>query len=138
MIDIFGGLSSINTGIFVWTIVSLVLAIVGAIVGYILFIKPEKKLDNKYLAWAKDFFNFKKMLIEDLLKIFYAFIAIYITLSSFALIGVNFFGFLLYLIVGNLVARVSFEASLILIMIWKNTSDINKKMPAKAKEKESK
>ncbi len=125
---LFAGLSGYNTGVLVWTIVSLVLAIIGAIVGYFLFIKPEKKFDNKFVAWAKDFFSFKKMLIEDLLKIFYAFIAIYITLSSFALIGASFFGFILYLVVGNLVARVSFEASLILIMIWKNTNDINKKL----------
>lgn len=128
MEDLFSGLSSIDTGVFVWSIVSLVLAIVGAVVGYFLFIKPNKKQDNKFLAWAKDFFDFKKMLIEDLLKIFYAFIAIYITLSSFALIGVNFLGFILMLVIGNLVARVSFEASLILIMIWKNTNDINKKL----------
>ena len=135
---LFSGLSGYNTGIFVWTIVSLVLAIVGALVGYFLFLKPDKKQDNKFLEWIKDFFNFKKMLIEDLLKILYAFLAIYITLSSFALIGVNFFGFIIMLVVGNLIARVSLEASLILIMIWKNTNEINKKMGSKAKEKESK
>ena len=125
---LFAGLEGASTGFFVWTIVSLVLAIIGAVGGYFLFIKPDKKLGNKFLDWAKDFFSFKKMLIEDLLKIFYAFIAIYITLSSLALIGSNFFGFILYLVVGNLVARISFEASLILIMIWKNTNDINKKL----------
>lgn len=120
--------NGINTGDFVWTIVSLVLAIVGAIVGYFLFLKPDKKQDNKYLEWIKDFFNFKKMLIEDLLKIIYAFVAIFITLSSFALIRVSFFAFLIQLVAGNLIARVGFEASLILIMIWKNTNDINKKL----------
>ena len=117
-----------DTGVLVWAIVSLVLAIIGAIVGYFLFIKPDKKQDNKFLAWAKDFFSFKKMLIEDLLKIFYAFAAIYLTLFSFTLIGVNFLTFILTITLGNLVVRVMYEAALILIMIWKNTNDINKKM----------
>ena len=120
--------SYMNTGALIWAIVSIVLAIVGAIVGYFLFVKPDKKQDNKFLAWTKDFFSFKKMLIEDLLKIFYAFTAIYITLSSFGLIGTSFFGFILTLVFGNLIARVVYEASLILIMIWKNTNEINKKL----------
>ena len=125
---LFGTFSQYDTGVFVWCIISLVLAVIGAIFGYFLFIKPNKKFDNKWLSWLKDFFSFKKLLIEDLLKIFYAFIAIYITISSLALIGVDFLLFLVSLVVGNLIARIAFEASLIIIMIWKNTNDINKKM----------
>ena len=125
--------SGFNTGVLVWSIVSLILAIIGAIVGYFLFLKPDKKVDNKFLAWVKEFFNFKKMVIEDLLKIFYAFTAIFITLSSFSLISVSFFSFIMFLIFGNLLARITFEASLILIMIWKNTNDINKKIKKESK-----
>ena len=117
-----------STGVLIWTIVSLILAIIGALVGYFLFIKPDKKVDNKFLAWAKDFFSFKKMLIEDLLKIFYAFVALYLTLASFALISVSFLSFIFMITIGNLIARVIYESALILIMIWKNTNDINKKL----------
>ena len=118
-------------GIVIWSAVCLILAIIGAIAGYFLFIKPEKKQENKTLAWLKDFFSFKKMLIEDLLKICYAFLAIYITLVSFGFISLSFLLFLAWLIFGNLVARLIYEAALILIMIWKNTNEINKKMSQK-------
>ena len=68
------------------------------------------------------------MLIETILKIAYLFFAIYITLSSFALISYDFLYFVLYLVFGNIIARLIFEGMLILIMIWKNTSEINKKL----------
>lgn len=116
------------TGAAVWTIVSFILAIVGGLVVYFLFFKSDKKTSNKYLDWIKEFFNFKKMLIEDILKIVYVVLTIFITLMSFELITVNFIAFLLTLILGNLVLRIIFELSLIRIMIWKNTNEINKKL----------
>ena len=88
----------------------------------------DTKTDNKFLNWLKDFFNFKKMLIEDLLKVVYVISTIFITLFSFALIGSNFLGFLVMLILGNVILRLSFEGILLAIMIWKNTTEINKKM----------
>ena len=112
----------------IWLIVSLVLAIIGGVTVYFLFVKSDKKVENKNLEWIKNFLNFKKMLIEDLLKISYLILAIFITLYSFALIAVNFFGFVLVLTLGNLMLRLVYEASLVLIMIWKNTTEINKKL----------
>ena len=117
-----------TTGAAVWTIVSLVLALVGGIVIYFLFFKPDKKMPNKYLEWLKEFFNFKTMLIEDIVKISYLVLAIFITLVSFELITESFVAFLLTLILGNLLLRVAFELSLVAIMIWKNTNEINKKL----------
>ena len=68
------------------------------------------------------------MLIEDLLKTTYIVLAIFITLYSFALIAVNFLAFILTITLGNVILRLVYEASLILIMIWKNTNDINKSL----------
>ena len=62
------------------------------------------------------------------LKIAYIFVAIFLTLSSFALIGFSFFAFLGTLIGGNLIARVVFEAALMRVMIWKNTTEIKNKL----------
>ncbi len=112
----------------VWMIVAFVLSIIGAIIGYFLFIKPKCKVESKFVAWFHDFLNFKKMLIEDLLKIFYAFAFLLVTLGSFAYISASFLAFILMLTLGNLVVRVIYESALMLIMIWKNTNDINKKM----------
>lgn len=112
----------------VWSIISIVLAIVGGIIAYFLFLKSDKKFDNKFLLWLKDFADFKTMLIEPILKVTYLILAIFITLVSLGLIGKSFVGFILTLTLGNIVLRIIYEASLILLMIWKNTTEINKKM----------
>ena len=115
-------------GSIVWFIIAAVLAVIGGIVIYFLFVKSDKKENNKYLAWFKDFADFKKMLIEPILKITYLILAIFITLYSFGLIGVSFVAFLLTLVFGNLLLRLAYETTLILLMICKNTTEINKKM----------
>lgn len=116
------------SGSFVWTIVSVILAIIGGIAVYFLFLNKNQKLNNKFLIWLKDFLNFKNILIETLLKITYVILAIFITLTSFNLIGSNFVGFLLYLILGNIILRIAYEGTLMLVMIWKNTTEMNKKL----------
>ena len=111
----------------IWVIISFIVALVGCFLVYFLFVKKDGKEKNKYLAWLKSFLRFDNMLIETVLKIAYIFAAIFITLSSFALIGTSFLSFLLMLVFGNLITRIIYEFSLISIMIWKNTSEINKK-----------
>ena len=111
----------------VWVILSLILAIVGGIVVYFLFL--SKKNEGKFkgfLGWLYDFLSFKKMFLEALLKITYLIIAIYITLSSFALIEVSFLSFVFALVFGNLMIRIAYEFSLILLVICRNTTEIAK------------
>ena len=116
----------------IWLIVAFVLAIVGGILVYFLFLskKNEEKFTG-FVGWLYDFLSFKKMFLETLLKITYLIVAIYITLSSFAIIGSSFIGFLATLVIGNLVARVVYEFSLILLVICRNTTDISKKLSNK-------
>lgn len=123
----FGQTSGIINGV-AWTIVAAILSIIGGILLYVLFVNKKDKVENKYLAWIKEFLSFKKMLIEVILKVSYIIVAIFITLTSFNIISTSFLGFLLYLIIGNIIARLIYEGSLILLMIWKNTSEINKKI----------
>jgi len=122
--------SSVNSS--VWMIVSVILAIVGGILIYFLFLskKNEGKF-NGFVGWLYDFLSFKKMFMESLLKITYLIVALYITLSSFALIGTNFVLFLVTLIIGNVVARLVYEFSLLLLVICRNTTEINKKLSKK-------
>lgn len=124
----------------VWLIISVVLAIVGGLLVYFLFL--SKKNEGKFkgfVGWLYDFLSFKKMFMEALLKITYLIVAIYITLSSFAIIGSSFLGFLVYLIVGNLIARLVYEFSLILLVICRNTTEINKNLKGTTKsDKENK
>ena len=116
----------------VWIIVSIILAIIGGILIYFLFLskKNEGKF-NGFVGWLYDFLSFKKMFMEALLKITYLIVALYITLSSFALIGTSFIGFLAMLIIGNVVARLVYEFSLLLLVICRNTTEINKKLSKK-------
>lgn len=112
----------------VWMIVSLILAVIGCFVVYFLFVKKDIKTDNKFLAWLKSFLSFDIMLVEPILKIAYLFVVIFLTLSSFSLISESFLAFLMYLVFGNILARVLYEILLIKIMIWKNTNEIKKKL----------
>lgn len=123
-------------GTSVWIIVSLVLAIVGGILVYFLFLnrKNEGKFTG-FLGWLYDFLSFKRMFLEALLKITYLILAIYITLSSFALIGSSFLGFLSTLVVGNLVVRIIYEFSLLLLVICRNTTTIAKNISKKSEDK---
>lgn len=122
----------------VWMIVSIILAVVGGILIYFLFL--SKKNEGKFkgfAGWLYDFLSFKKMFMEALLKITYLILALYITLSSFALIGTNFIAFLSTLILGNVILRLVYEFSLLLLVICRNTTDISKKLSNK-KDKENK
>ena len=116
----------------VWIIVSIILAIIGGILIYFLFLskKNEGKF-NGFVGWLYDFLSFKKMFMEALLKITYLIVAIYITLSSFAFISTSFVLFLAMLIIGNVVARLVYEFSLLLLVICRNTTEINKKLSNK-------
>lgn len=112
----------------IWIIIAFVLAIIGAFLVYFLFVKSKNKFDNKFVAWLRQFLDFQSMLIETIMKIAYIFVALFITLGSFALISTSFVSFLLMLTLGNIMARVIYEFVMIQISIWQNTRDINKKM----------
>ena len=122
------GMGNFGMGGAIWLIVALILSLIGCFVIYFLFVKKDNKISNKFLLWIRDFLRFDKMLIETILKITYIFAALFITLGSFAVIGTSFLTFLLTLVFGNILARVIYEASLIIIMIWKNTTEIKKNM----------
>ncbi len=118
----------LNRGSEAWSAIAIILAITGAILTYFLFIKSDKKYGQKFVDWLRNFLNFEEMIIEPILKMSYIFFAIFITLTSFNFISYSFPYFLIYLIGGNLLVRVAYESIMVLIGIWKNTKEINKKM----------
>ena len=133
------GYNSSTSGAMIWMIISLVLAIIGGICLYFtVFGKANENKFTGFMKWLYDFVTFKKMMLESLLRVLYIIIAIYITLSSFALISTSFVGFLGMLILGNLIARITFEFSLVLLTICKNTTEINSKMKAEVKTTKTK
>lgn len=120
--------ASTGLGALIWIIIALVLSLAGCFVIYFLFVNKDVKTKSKFVLWVQEFLRFNKMLIEPILKIAYIFGALFLTLGSFALIGTSFVSFLATLIGGNIILRIIYEFSMILIMLWKNTADINKKL----------
>lgn len=110
----------------IWGIIALVLAIIGGILVYFLFVKAKTEPKNKFLKWLKDFLAFKTMWIEAILKVLYYILTIYCVLVSFALISVSFISFLAVLVLGPILIRVLYEFTMMVIMIWRNTTDIAK------------
>ena len=119
---------SLSGGEAIWTLVSFIVALIGCFVVYFVFVAKKEEPKQKFLAWMKSFLSFDKMLIEVIIKIAYIFAALFITLFSFALIGTSFLLFLLVLVFGNLITRIIYEAIIMRIMIWKNTTEIKNKL----------
>ncbi len=118
----------------IWTIVSLILAIIGGVLVYFLFVKGKNLKLSPTLKKIRDLLDFKVMLIEPILKIVYLISTIFVILVSFSAISQNFLLFLLILILGPVFIRLIYEASLMLVMIWKNTKQISENTTPKAKE----
>lgn len=111
-----------------WLVVSAVLAIIGGIVAYFLFISKKKDNFSGFLAWLHDFLNFKVYFIDMFLKTLYVICTIYITLGSFSLIGSSVAAFFLMLIMGNVMLRVGYEFILMFLTLVNNTTEINSKL----------
>ena len=127
----------VDTG--VWAIVSLLVALCAGIVLYFTFLNPKNA--EHYTGTTKkiyDFLSFKVMSLETILKICYLVVAIYITISSFSLISTSFIEFLLVLFLGNIVVRLIFEGSLLILMIHKELVEVNSKLSKDKKPKEEK
>ena len=121
-------------GIGIWGIIAFVLAIVGGILVYFLFVKAKAEPKGKFAKWLKDFLSFKVMWIEPILKVVYYIATIFIILFSFSYLslgGTGFLMFILSLILGPIIIRIFYEMTMMFIMIWRNTRDIAEKVAKK-------
>lgn len=111
------------------TVILFLIALVGGICAYLMFVKSDEEPKDPRLLKLKEFLSFKKMIIEGLLKATYIIFALFITLYSFLImIDTSFITGLMLLILLNVMLRIGYEASLIVLLIWRNTSDISKKL----------
>ncbi|MBQ6313722.1 hypothetical protein IJI29_02640 [Candidatus Saccharibacteria bacterium] len=130
------GAANTLEGIGVWTIIAAIIAIVGGILIYFLFINAKTSPKGGFAKWLKDFLSFKILWIKPILKIAYCVATIFAILFSFNYLamfeylgGMALVYFLLMLIVVPIALRVAYEAALIFVGIWENTKTIagNKK-----------
>lgn len=110
----------------IWGVIAFILAIIGGILVYFLFVNAKTTPKNKFLIWLKDFLAFKTMWIEAIAKVLYYISTIYLILFSFALISTSFLSFILTLVLGPIIIRILYEVFVMFIMIWRNTADIAK------------
>lgn len=115
------------------TVILFLIALVGGTCAYLMFVKSNEEPKDRRLVKLKEFLSFKKMIIEGLLKVTYIVFALFITLYSFQImVGTSFITGLMLLILLNIMLRIGYEASLIVLLIWRNTSDINNKKLGKS------
>ena len=129
-----------STGI--WLIIAAILAVIGGILVYFLFVRSKTTPKGKFLNWLKDFLAFKVMWIEPILKVVYYIATIFIILYSFTYFGMfNILGgmafllFILTLVLGPVIVRIVYEMTMMFIMIWHNTKDIAENTAKKSSEK---
>lgn len=111
------------------TVILFLIALVGGVCAYLMFVKSDEEPKDPRLLKLKEFLSFKKMIIEGLLKTTYIVFALFVTLYSFLImVDTSFITGLMLLILLNIMLRIGYEASLIVLLIWRNTSDISKKL----------
>lgn len=119
--------STISEGAAVWIIIAGILAVIGGILTYFLFVKNSAEPKGKFAKWLKDFLSFKIMWLEAILKTLYYIATIFVILFSFTFLTAGGYGvlaFFLCLIGGPVVIRITYEITMMFIMIWRNTKDI--------------
>ena len=110
------------------TIVLFLVAVVGGICAYFMFVKSKNRPANPFLEKLKEFLSFKTLIIEDLLKATYVIFALFFTLYSLQILFSNFIEGIMMFVLMNVFVRLVYEGSLLILMIWRNTSDINAKL----------
>ncbi|MBR0467967.1 hypothetical protein IJJ53_03655 [Candidatus Saccharibacteria bacterium] len=124
---LYGAASTLPTGFYIWFIIAGILAVVGGVLTYFLFVKNKNTPKGKFTKWLKDFLNFKIMWLEPILKIVYYILTIGCILVSFGFLGYGGAGVILFfmtLIGGPILIRLGYEMTMMFIMIWRNTRDI--------------
>ena len=114
-------------GASIWMVIAFILAIIGGILLYFLFIRSKTEPKSKFAKWLKDFLSFKIMWLEPILKVVYYIATIFVILFSFsflALGGIGVLSFFCCLILGPIFIRLAYEMTMMFIMIWRNTQNI--------------
>lgn len=118
---------TVPEGLYIWTSIATILAIVGGILVYFLFVKSKNQPKGKFAKWLKNFLNFKIVWIEPILKCVYYIATIATILVPFGFLSYGGIGvpmFFCTLIFGPIVVRLIYEAAMMFVMIWRNTRDI--------------
>lgn len=108
-------------------IITLIVIIAGGLALYFLFVRKPNRFQGA-AAKLHDALNFRTFYTEKLLRALYSITVVAIVVYSVVLLFTHFFTALLVFVLGNLVARIVYEYALLLLVLCRNTQEINCKM----------
>ena len=108
-------------------VLALIVILAGGLALYFLFVRKPNTFQGA-AAKLHDALTFRTFYTEKLLRALYSIVVVGIVVYSVILLFSNFFGALLVFIGGNLIARIVFEFALLLLVLCRNTQEINQKM----------
>lgn len=108
-------------------ILALIVIIAGGFALYFLFVRKPNRFQGA-VATLHDAFNFRTFYTEKLLRLLYSITVVAIVVYSIVLLFTHFFSALLLFVLGNLAARIVYEYALLLLVLCRNTQEINRKM----------
>ena len=116
------------------SIITGVIAVVLALVIFFGLVVRKKDPNSGFAKWWKEFLNFRKIWIAGLMKFVYLLAALLTIGAGIVMIIYGFWwgkeqGIMLLvglgiIILGNIVLRLSFEMTMLMVGLWENTSDI--------------
>lgn len=115
-------------------IVALLLALAATICAYI-FLLPESKRD-RLPGWAKviaDILNFKYLFLDGVLRVTYIFLTAFCILSGLFLLFSKGWPGLVMMLLMPILVRIIYECSMLVLILVRNVTEINKKMKGEVK-----
>lgn len=109
-------------------IIIIAFSIVITVLVYALFMdkKNEKNLDRNAKK-IYDFFHFKKLYLEEILKICYLFSTVLINIIAFSTIMKDFISFIIIFMVGNISLRIVYELIFMFIHLHDDVRELKNK-----------
>lgn len=137
--------------------VAMTLGLIAAVAAIVLLyvkVLPKKldgRLDNNILQILHDYFHFKRLFIEDIMKFFFILLSVCcITIGFFLLFSSYsyssyyysysksfFMEGLILMIAGPVILRICYEMIMMTILMVQNIIDINKKMDKLVEKKDN-
>lgn len=130
----------------VLSVIGIILALAATIVAWIMIVPDKKRARlNKFFQYIHDLFNFKSLWLEKILKFLYIFETLSCVIVGFFLLfsfssysgiygrnHVTWNGWigLLIMILGPIIVRIVYEFIMMLILLVKNTMEVNDKLNA--------
>ena len=109
-------------------VLAAVIAIAGGLALYFLFVRRPNTFQGT-AAGLHDALTFRVFYTERLLRVLYCITVAALTVYSVFLLFSNVFA---VLIIGNVLARIIFEFALLLLVLCRNTQEINRKLGQQA------